>query len=43
MICIKVDALRELGNIDDELKAFITLKIQFAFLFLKIENSLMSL
>lgn len=43
MICIKTDIPKELNDIDDELKLFITLKIQFVFLFLKIESNVMSL
>ena len=38
MICIKTEIPKEICDIDDELKQFITAGIQFAFGFLKIEK-----
>jgi len=43
MICIKAEIPKELSNIDDELKAIYHSKNIVCFLFLKIENSVMSL
>ena len=43
MICIKTDIPKELNDIDDELKAIYHSKDTVCFLFLRIENSVMSL
>ena len=42
MIGIKTNIPKELSDINDKLKAIYHSKIQFVFLFLKIENSVMS-